>query len=182
MASVMSSSKYKDRRSSPPIEFAASERSSSRARDTDAFARVYDTQTPETDVSSSEDEQPDQKSSTTRSRARAKRDRKASHSNNASVPSLKPAQAILSRIRHDPSLRVQDYVIGYWDRHAPEPMEMDVVDWKGGVDDVTDEDWIPQHRIAYFRKKEEPKEMRVWDRAKRLDRLFGSGVKEVEET
>ena len=53
---------------------------------------------------------------------------------------------------------------------------MDVSAWKGGVADVTDEEWIPQHRIMYFRKKEDEEGRRVWDRATRLDRLFGSGV------
>ena len=55
-------------------------------------------------------------------------------------------------------------------------MEMDVSAWKGGVADFTDEEWIPQHRIMYFRKKGEEGDRRVWDRATRLDRLFGSGV------
>ena len=58
-------------------------------------------------------------------------------------------------------------------------MEMDVSAWKGGVSDFTDEEWIPQHRIMYFRKKGEGEGRRVWDRAMRLDRLFGSGVAPV---
>ena len=41
---------------------------------------------------------------------------------------------------------------------------------------MTDEEWIPQHRIMYFRKKGDDEGRRVWDRATRLDRLFGSGV------
>lgn len=58
-------------------------------------------------------------------------------------------------------------------------MEMDVSTWKGGVADFTDEEWIPQHRIMYFRKKGDEEGRRVWDRATRLDRLFGSGVAPV---
>lgn len=58
-------------------------------------------------------------------------------------------------------------------------MEIDVSAWKGGVADVTDEEWIPQHRIMYFRKKGDGEGRRVWDRATRLDRLFGSGVAPV---
>lgn len=53
---------------------------------------------------------------------------------------------------------------------------MDASAWKGGVADVTDEEWIPQHRIMYFRKKGDEEGEKVWDRATRLDRLFGSGV------
>ena len=115
----------------------------------------------------------------TTSRSRAKKARKAAHHNQNSKPSLRPAKDILSRIRHDPSLNEADFVVGYIDRHAPEMMEMDVSAWKGGVADVTDEEWIPQHRIMYFRKKEDDEGRRVWDRATRLDRLFGSGVAPV---
>lgn len=50
---------------------------------------------------------------------------------------------------------------------------MDVSAWKG---DFSDEEWIPQHRILYFRKKADDLERRMWDRESRLDRLFGSGV------
>lgn len=56
---------------------------------------------------------------------------------------------------------------------------MDVSAWKGGVSDFTDEEWIPQHRIIYFKKKGDEEGRRVWDRATRLDRLFGSGVAPV---
>ena len=51
-------------------------------------------------------------------------------------------------------------------------MEIKVEDWKGG--DVTDEEFIPQHRIMYFRRASDS--VRVWDRKRRLDELFGSGV------
>lgn len=113
----------------------------------------------------------------TTTRARAKKVRKASHKTQDTKPLLRPAKDILSRIRHDPALKESDFIVGYNDRHAPEIMEMEVAAWKGGGD-VTDEEWIPQHRIVYFRKKDEgdAKGERVWDREKRLDRLFGSGV------
>ena len=110
-------------------------------------------------------------------RSRAKKARKAAHQSQdqKSKPFLRPAKDILSRIRHDPALDEADFVVGYHDRHAPEIMEMDVASWKGGGD-ITDEEWIPQHRICYFRKKGEEPGRRVWDRDKRLDRLFGSGM------
>ena len=92
-----------------------------------------------------------------------------------SKPLLRPAKDIISRIRHDPALEESDFVIGYHDRHAPEVMEMDVSSWKGGGD-FTDEEWIPQHRILYFRRKGDEPGRRIWDREKRLDRLFGSGI------
>ena len=111
------------------------------------------------------------------SRSRAKKNRKALHrtANQIVNPPLRPAKDILSRIRHDPSLDEAEYVIGYLDRHEPEVQEMDVAIWKGGGD-VTDEEWIPQHRIQYFRRKGDEEDRKVWDRASRLDRVFGSGV------
>ena len=106
-------------------------------------------------------------------RSKAKKARKVAHQSQKSNPSLRPAKDILSRIRHDPALEECDFIVGYHDRHA-DVMEMDVSAWKGGGD-VTDEEWIPQHRILYFRKKGEDG-LRIWDRAARLDRLFGSGI------
>ncbi|KAL6713447.1 hypothetical protein ACLMJK_008912 [Lecanora helva] len=108
------------------------------------------------------------------SRSRAKKARKAGHQNQKSNRSLRPANDILSRIRHDPALDQAEYIVGYQDRHAG-VMEMAVSAWKGG-DEVTDEDWIPQHRILYFRKEGDKSGRKIWDRAARLDRLFGSGI------
>lgn len=56
-------------------------------------------------------------------------------------------------------------------------MEMSVELWKGGGD-ITDEEWIPQHRILYFRRESDG--VRVWDRGRRLDEVFGSGVLQQE--
>lgn len=60
-------------------------------------------------------------------------------------------------------------------------MEIEVAEWKWG--DVTDENWIPQHRILYFRRKSDGKEEgeKMWDRSKRIDRFFGSGLGIREE-
>lgn len=110
------------------------------------------------------------------SRSKAKRNRKQNNyidGNQASHPTLRPASDILSRIRHDPDLDESDYVVGYHDRHEPEAVEMAVSAWKGGGD-VTDEEWIPQHRILYFRRDSDGEV--VWHRGQRLDKLFGSGI------
>ncbi|MCJ1452256.1 hypothetical protein MMC28_002598 [Mycoblastus sanguinarius] len=122
---------------------------------------------------------PSQKPSLPRSRAKKARKSAQQSQNQTSKPLLRPARDILSRIRHDSALEESDFIVGYQDRHVPDAMEMEVSSWKGGGD-VTDEEWIPEHRILYFRKKGDDAGQRVWDRAKRLDRLFGSGI--VEET
>ena len=116
------------------------------------------------------------------SRSRARRLRKGAQESRdqQSKPLLRPANDILSRIRHDPALEESDFIVGYIDRHEPEAMEMDVSAWKGGGD-FTDEEWIPQHRIVYFRRKGDEPGRRIWDREKKLDRLFGSGVVDGSE-
>lgn len=129
----------------------------------------HDSEASDTDSSTS----PSRKPSLPRSRA--KKIRKAAHQTQDSKPLLRPAKDILSRIRHDPALEESDFLVGYLDRHCPDVMEMEVSSWKGGGD-FTDEEWIPQHRIMYFRKKGDEARRKVWDRAARLDRLFGSGV------
>ena len=107
-------------------------------------------------------------------RSRAKKARKSAHRNQQRNPPLRPAKDILSRIRHDPALDESEWIVGYNDR-LEGVMEMDVSSWNSGGD-FTDEEWIPQHRILYFRKRNDEPERRMWDREARLDRLFGSGV------
>ena len=118
---------------------------------------------------------PSPKHAVPRSRARRLRKGAQESRDQHSKPLLRPANDILSRIRHDPALEESDFIVGYHDRHEPEVMEMDVSAWKGGGD-FTDEEWIPQHRILYFRRKGDEPGRRIWDREKRLDRLFGSGI------
>jgi uncharacterized protein (UPF0248 family) len=86
----------------------------------------------------------------------------------ASQPSrkLRPAMDVLSRLRHDPSFNLDDYVIGYTDRHSG-IQEKAAGMW---VSESTDEEWIPQGRIQYFRRVSDGK--RVWDRASKYDCVF----------
>lgn len=113
------------------------------------------------------------KRSGTNSKARAKKARKAQIQAQSSTRpthgSLRPALDVLSRIRHDHTLQEEDFIVGYSDRHT-DVKELPVTLWKG---DVTDEEFIPQHRILYFRRKADG--VKVWDRAERLDLVFGSG-------
>ncbi|KAL2153146.1 hypothetical protein VTH82DRAFT_4301 [Thermothelomyces myriococcoides] len=74
----------------------------------------------------------------------------------------------MNRIRWDPQIDSSDYVIGYEDRFAG-AQEKELSSWKT---EQTDEEFIPQHRILYFRRKSDGK--LVWDRRTRLDELFGN--------
>ncbi|KAJ0420597.1 hypothetical protein BJY00DRAFT_284115 [Aspergillus carlsbadensis] len=85
-------------------------------------------------------------------------------------PRLRPASDVLSRLRWDPNIDIDDYIVGYDDRFLGE-REMPVAQWKA---ELTDEAFIPGHRILYFRRKSDG--LRVWDRERRVDLVFGSGV------
>jgi hypothetical protein len=61
-------------------------------------------------------------------------------------------------------------VVGYLDRFGGN-LEMRVSSW---LNESTEEDWIPQHRIRYFKRLRGGDEEIVWDRLARVDRVFGS--------
>ncbi|KAI4691866.1 hypothetical protein J4E81_007393 [Alternaria sp. BMP 2799] len=87
---------------------------------------------------------------------------------------LRPASDVLNRLRWDPSLDPSDYIIGYEDRFLG-AKETGLEKWKT---EQTDEEFIPQHRILYFKKKggDDGRGEVVWERATRIDKIFGSGL------
>lgn len=89
------------------------------------------------------------------------------------VPKLRPALDVLNRMRYDPGLDDEDHIVGYRDRHDG-VQELSASLWKS---DTTDEEFIPQHRIKYFKRKSD--DVVVWDRFMRLDLIFGSGIQPV---
>lgn len=89
-----------------------------------------------------------------------------------STNKLRPASDILNRLRWDANLDPSDYIVGYEDRFLG-AKETTLEKWKT---EQTDEEFIPQHRILYFKKRSEDGGEVVWERATRIDRVFGSGV------
>lgn len=85
---------------------------------------------------------------------------------------LRPASDILNRLRWDSNLDPSDYIVGYEDRFLG-AKETTLEKWKT---EQTDEEFIPQHRILYFKKKSEDGGEVVWERATRVDKIFGSGL------
>ncbi|WEW54751.1 hypothetical protein PRK78_000176 [Emydomyces testavorans] len=83
---------------------------------------------------------------------------------------LRPAADILSRLRWDPNIDSGNYVVGYEDRFLGS-LEIPLDNWKT---EQTDEEFIPQHRIIYFRRKSDG--VVVWERESKKDLIFGSGV------
>ncbi|KAL8689528.1 MAG: hypothetical protein Q9224_004621 [Gallowayella concinna] len=150
----------------------------------EAFPRVSETETPELDALSSESESDLIPVSLSRrggkmSKAKLKRSRKrnqqASSSQQSVIPSLRPAQDIMNRIQHDDSIHISDYLVGYEDRHCG-------IMWKGvaewlEIKETEEEDFIPLHRIRYFKRKSD--DHVVWDREGRIDEIFNSGLSGV---
>jgi MJ1316 RNA cyclic group end recognition domain len=50
------------------------------------------------------------------------------------------------------------------------------------VSETSDEDFIPQHRIKYFKRNSDGEV--VWDREGRIDKIFGTGLtgRKIEES
>jgi uncharacterized protein (UPF0248 family) len=100
------------------------------------------------------------------------RTKAASTSTPVSTTKLRPASDVLNRLRWDPNLDPTDYIIGYEDRFLG-AKEISLEKWKT---EQTDEEFIPQHRILYFRKKFNDEGELIWERATRIDKVFGSGA------
>ncbi|KAK2767635.1 hypothetical protein FQN54_003793 [Arachnomyces sp. PD_36] len=83
---------------------------------------------------------------------------------------LRPATDVYNRVRWDPNMDSSDYIIGYDDRFLG-VREIGLDKWKT---EQTDEEFIPQHRIMYFRRKSDG--VVVWDRESRKDNVYGSGA------
>ncbi|KAM0247096.1 hypothetical protein ACHAQJ_009974 [Trichoderma viride] len=82
---------------------------------------------------------------------------------------LRSAVDALNRIRWDVGMDSSDYLVGYEDRFIG-AQEKALDSWRT---EQTDEEFIPQHRILYFKRKSDG--AIVWDRRSRVDTLFGSG-------
>ncbi|OIW32487.1 hypothetical protein CONLIGDRAFT_271582 [Coniochaeta ligniaria NRRL 30616] len=92
------------------------------------------------------------------------------------VPKLEPgkkfrtAADVMNRLRWDPGMDSGDFIVGYEDRFVG-AREKALDTWKS---EQTDEEFIPQHRILYFKRKSDG--VVVWERWTRKDEIFGSGV------
>lgn len=78
------------------------------------------------------------------------------------------APDIINRITWDPEFERDEYVIGFVDRFEGQ-LEVSMNSWKK---ETTDEEFIPQHRVLYIRRINGDI---VWDRRRRIDKIFLSG-------
>ena len=85
--------------------------------------------------------------------------------------SMRKAEQVISRIKWDAQLSIDDFSIGYLDRFIgviEKPFAL--FSWEDIASVDNDVLAIPQHRIQYFKYKG----VKVWDKNSRLDNVFGS--------
>ncbi|KID61949.1 DUF455 domain protein, partial [Metarhizium hybridum] len=83
---------------------------------------------------------------------------------------LRTAADVMNRLRWDSAIDASNYLVGYEDRFTG-AKEKALEQWKS---EQTDEEFIPQHRILYFKRKTDG--FFVWERSARIDHIFGSGM------
>jgi poly(A) polymerase Pap1/uncharacterized protein (UPF0248 family) len=98
------------------------------------------------------------------------RSRPSPSSTPVSSTKLRPASDVLNRLRWDPNLDPSEYIVGYEDRFLG-AKETSLERWKT---EQTDDEFIPQHRILYFKRRGDGEI--VWERKTRIDLVFGSGI------
>lgn len=76
---------------------------------------------------------------------------------------------VINRIIWDSNFDSEHYLIGYEDRFNGR-LEASLGSWKRNL---TDEEFIPQHRIIYIKCKMDGEI--VWDKRRRIDKVFLSG-------
>ncbi|KAI9887660.1 MAG: hypothetical protein M1823_000524 [Watsoniomyces obsoletus] len=81
----------------------------------------------------------------------------------------------MHRLRWDPSFTDQAFIVGYEDRFQG-VLEVPMTQWRG---EQTDEEFIPQHRILFFKRMIDG--VKVWDKKEKLDLVFGSGIVQEKE-
>ncbi|KAG4432590.1 hypothetical protein IFR05_011915 [Cadophora sp. M221] len=104
-----------------------------------------------------------------------KKKQKVENSSNGPSTSLRTASDVLSRLKYDhDTFDIDDFKIGYEDRVEGRIKEKPAANWQL---DTQHDDFIPEHRIEYFKKCPQnggsPEIM--WDKEKRIDKFFNSG-------
>lgn len=104
-------------------------------------------------------------------------DSRAESSVDMSTPKdrLTPFKEILHRLKWDPKLNINEYIVGYLERFEG-IKEISASSW---ITDFSEEEWIPMHRVRYVKRKscstntsdEGPDLGIVWSRDLRINRF-----------
>jgi len=82
---------------------------------------------------------------------------------------FRTAAEVHNRLKYDESWDIDEFVLGYIDRHNEKIVEKPAGDW---VRETTAEEFIPEHRIEYFKKAGSPDGEFVWHKSLRVDTIF----------
>ncbi|RUS71165.1 hypothetical protein EGW08_021076 [Elysia chlorotica] len=103
------------------------------------------------------------------------------------LPPMKTASDVVNRIIWDDALEKDDFIVGYFDRfRGLMERSFSAFSWEDLAAVDYDVLAVPKHRIQYFKFKD----VKVWDKPRRLDNVFGSAkgtktidvvIREVEE-
>ncbi|KAK6498451.1 hypothetical protein TWF481_011043 [Arthrobotrys musiformis] len=91
------------------------------------------------------------------------------HKTSGPTAKLRPSHEVFNRLKWDSKYDASAYVIGYEDRFRG-VLEIGVDKWKT---EMSDEEFVPMHRVVYFKERKTGEIL--WDREKRIDKIFGSG-------
>ena len=83
---------------------------------------------------------------------------------------LRSAADVISRLKHDRAFKIDEFKVGYVDRHSKTIIEKPAAEW---VRETTHEEFIPEHRIECFTRypTNGPPEV-MWDKKIKLDKVF----------
>lgn len=126
-----------------------------------------------------EDDNSEDNDTASQRKSNKKKNKRDNTSNVATRPAyqgkFRSSADVINRLRWDPDLDSSEYIVGYEDRFLG-VRERALDAWKS---EQTDEEFIPQHRILYFKRRDAGDGgdgAIVWDRGQRTDAIFGSGV------
>jgi len=91
------------------------------------------------------------------------------HAEHEKAERFRTAAEVYNRLKFDDSWDIDEFVLGYVDRHNDKTLEKPAVDW---VRETTAEEFIPEHRIEYFKRVTNEGGEFMWHKSKRLDRIF----------
>ena len=117
----------------------------------------------------------DDQASETHQPQRVSRKQGQSETSSSIEPSrkLEPASKVLSRLEYDATYDIDEFKVGYLDRFKNEVQEKAAAGWKK---DKTHEEFIPEHRIEYFKRYSRTgKPEIVWEKKTKVDKVFWSG-------
>ncbi|KAJ3381190.1 hypothetical protein HDU84_005286 [Entophlyctis sp. JEL0112] len=85
---------------------------------------------------------------------------------------LRSSEDVFNRILWDTAFEQDYFVVGYMDRFTG-MQEVPFAEFAASRADQQGDEWIPFHRVWYFKQVKDAQELVVWDRKNKIDLVFG---------